>query len=298
MNVLNITGELAALGAAFLWAASSIVYSLLGQTISPLRLNCLKGSIAIALIILTLLLTRQGFPNLAIIPTILLGISGVIGIGLGDTAYFSALNQLGARRTLLIETLAPPIAAIIALVAFQETLKPLAWYGILLTLIGVAWVITERTPGIAISLAHPLRGITWGLLAALSQAIGSVLSRFALLQSDITPLWSALIRISAGTLTAFILLLLSSRNAPKNNKIIWSGRLIGIITLTSFGSTYLGSWLQQTSLALIPVGIAQTLTSTSPLFILPIAAALGEKISLRAILGVLIAMGGISLLFR
>lgn len=298
MNVLNLTGELAALGAAFLWAASSIVYSLLGQTISPLRLNCLKGSIAIALIIFTLLLTRQGFPNLAIVPTILLGFSGVIGIGLGDTAYFSALNQLGARRTLLIETLAPPISAIIALVAFQETLKPLAWYGILLTLIGVAWVITERTPGVAVSLSYPMRGLTWGLLAALSQAIGSVLSRYGLLQSDITPLWSALIRISAGTLTVLILLLLSSRNAPKNNKIIWSGRLIGIITLTSLGSTYLGLWLQQTSLALIPVGIAQTLTSTSPLFILPITAALGEKISKRAILGVLLAMGGISLLFQ
>jgi drug/metabolite transporter (DMT)-like permease len=298
VNVLNLTGELAALGAAFLWAASSIVYSLLGQTISPLRLNCLKGSIAIALIIFTLLLTRQGFPNLAIIPTILLGLSGVIGIGLGDTAYFSALNQLGARRTLLIETLAPPISAIIALVAFQETLKPLAWYGILLTLIGVAWVITERTLGVAVSLSYPMRGLTWGLLAALSQAIGSVLSRYGLLQSDITPLWSALIRISAGTLTVLILLLLSSRNAPKNNKIIWSGRLIGIITLTSLGSTYLGLWLQQTSLALIPVGIAQTLTSTSPLFILPITAALGEKISKRAILGVLLAMGGISLLFQ
>lgn len=298
MNVLNFTGELAALGAAFLWAASSIVYSLLGQTISPLRLNCLKASIALILIIATLVLTRQEFPSLAILRIILLGLSGVIGIGLGDTAYFSALNQLGARQTLLIETLSSPLSAIIALVAFQETLQPLAWYGILLTLIGVAWVITERTPGVAISLTHPMRGITWGLLAALSQAVGSVLSRYALLQSDITPLWSALIRISAGALTTFILLLLNSTKSQKDRKIIWSRRLIGIITLTAFGSTYLGIYLQQTSLAFIPVGISQTLTSTSPLFVLPIAAALGEKISFRAILGVWIAMGGISLLFR
>ncbi|PSF35655.1 EamA family transporter [Aphanothece hegewaldii CCALA 016] len=297
MNLLNLTGELAALGAAFLWAASSIVYSLLGQKISPLQLNCLKGSIAIVLIIFTLLLTHQEFPEFALIPAIFLGFSGVIGIGLGDTAYFAALNQLGARRTLLVETLAPPISALIALVAFQETLKPLAWYGILLTLIGVAWVITERTPSITVSLANPTRGIIWGLLAALSQAVGGVLSRFALLESDITPLWSTLIRISAGTMTALILLLLSSRKS-ENHKIIWSRRLAGIITLTSFGSTYLGIFLQQTSLELIPVGIAQTLSGTSPLFVLPLAAAMGEKISLRAILGVLIAMGGISLLFQ
>lgn len=296
MNVLNLTGELAALGAAFLWAASSIVYSLLGQKISPLQLNCLKGGIAIVLILLTLLLTRQGLPSLAIVPTILLGLSGVIGIGLGDTAYFSALNQLGARRTLLVETLAPAISALIALVAFQETLQPMAWYGILLTLIGVAWVITERTPGINVS-SVSTSGVIWGLLAALSLAVGGVLARFALLESNITPLWSTLIRISAGTLTAFILLLCSSRKS-ENNKIAWSTRLIGIITLTSFGSTYLGIWLQQTAIALIPVGIAQTLTGTSPLFVLPLAAIFGEKISLRAILGVCLAMGGISLLFR
>jgi drug/metabolite transporter (DMT)-like permease len=296
VNLLNLTGELAALGAAFLWAASSIVYSLLGQKISPLQLNCLKGSIAIVLILLTLLLTRQGFPSLAIVPTILLGLSGVIGIGLGDTAYFSALNQLGARRTLLVETLAPALSAFLALVAFQETLQPQAWYGILLTLIGVGWVITERTPGINVN-SVSRQGIIWGLLAALSLAVGGVLARFALLESDITPLWSTLIRLSAGTLTVFILLLFSSRKS-ENNKIVWSTRLMGIIILTSFGSTYLGIWLQQTAIALIPVGIAQTLTGTSPLFVLPLAAMLGEKISLRAILGVCLAMGGISLLFR
>jgi drug/metabolite transporter (DMT)-like permease len=291
-------GELAALGAAFLWAASTVIYSLLGQNISPLRLNCLKGSVAIVLMSLTLLLTRQSLPGLTFTPTILLALSGIIGIGLGDTAYFLALNQLGARRTLLTETLAPPISATIALVAFGETLQPQAWCGILLTLIGVAWVITERTPGITTASANPTRGVIWGLLSASGQAIGGVLARLALLESDITPLWSALVRSGAGTLTALILLLLSSRNFRREPPIAWSAKLIGAITLSSLGGTFLGLWLQQISLKFIPVGIAQTLTGTSPLFVLPIAAALGEKISPRAILGVLLAMLGISLLFQ
>lgn len=291
-----MVGEIAALGAACLWAASSVVYSSLGQKISPVRLNCLKGSIAIVLIVLTLLLTGQTSPDWPWLPTIFLGISGVVGIGLGDTAYFFALNHLGARRTLLVETLAPPISAIIAYVAFRETLSPQARCGIVLTLMGVAWVITERTPGDAIASVRPMRGIIWGLLAALGQAVGGVLSRFALLESNFTPLWSTLLRIGAGTFTAFILLLLS-RNSPGNGKVVWSGRLMGIVTLTAFGSTFLGIWLQQTALASIPVGIAQTLSGTSPLFVLPIAAALGEKISRRAVLGVFIAIGGIGLLF-
>jgi len=72
---------------------------------------------------------------------------------------------------------------------------------------------------------------------------------------------------------------------------------LGIIAIASFGSTYLGIWLQQTSLKYAPAGIAQTFLATSPLFILPIVALQGEKISQRAILGVIISLGGIALMF-
>lgn len=47
-------------------------------------------------------------------------------------------------------------------------------------------------------------------------------------------------------------------------------RLLGIISITAFFSTYLAIWLQQISLKYSPTGVAQTLSSTSPLFILPI----------------------------
>ncbi len=66
---------------------------------------------------------------------------------------------------------------------------------------------------------------------------------------------------------------------------------------SDFGSTYLGIWLQQTALKFVSAGIAQTLSAVSPLFILPIAAAMGDKISIRTILGVLVALVGIGVLF-
>ncbi len=295
-----LKGEIAALTAAFLWAVSSTVYAALGQRIPPLQLNFSKGLIAIGLLLLTLFLQGQAFPVMELLPISFLLLSGVIGIGLGDTAYFSALNQLGARRTLLLEMLAPPLSALIALTFVGERLGLTAWLGMALTLFGVCWVIVERSPYSVSNNPHPMKGIIWALLAAIAQATGAVLSHFALASSDITPLWSTLLRLLAGTFTAFLFLCFpnsAKKSITQQFQVFQSVKTMGIITLTAFGSTYLGIWLQQTAFKFSPVGIAQTLTSTSPLFVLPIAFWLGEKISIRAVLGVLIALVGIGVLF-
>jgi drug/metabolite transporter (DMT)-like permease len=290
------TGELAALIAAFLWAASSTIYALLGQRIPPLKLNFVKGLIAIALICLTLLVTSQPVPQILPLPVGVLFLSGILGIGLGDTAYFVALNHLGARRALLLETLAPPMTAILALIFLEENLGVIDWCGILLTLLGVAIVISDRTPDAVVNSANPQKGIIWGILAAIAQASGSVLSRYALVISNLSPLWSSLIRILAGVAIVY-LLLIRQNSQQKGVSILWTKKAIAAIAIAAFAGTYLGIWLQQTSLKYAPAGIAQTLLATSPLFILPIAFCLGEKINLRAVLGVAIAIAGIAVLF-
>ena len=291
----NFIGEIAALSAALLWAICSVVYSRLGLQIPPLQLNFYKGIIAIAFICLTFVWQRAAFTDLSFYTVALLSLSGILGIGLGDTAYFAALNSLGARRTLLLETSSPPMGALLALILMNEQLSSSAWCGIMLTILGIAWVISERKPLDSISVSR--KGIIWGILAAIAQASGAVISRFALVQSDISPLESTLIRLVGGTFIVLCLLLFPTK--IKQSQIQWqlSWGSLGIIAIAAFGSTYLGIWLQQTSLKFAPTGIAQTLLATSPLFILPIVAWRGEKISLRAFLGVLVSLGGIALMF-
>ena len=299
------TGEIAALSAACLWAISTVVFGQLGKRIPPLFLNGFKGLIAIALIVITLLLTQAEIPNIATKPIILLLLSGSIGLGLGDTAYFLALNRLGARRTLLIETLAPPLTALGGLVFLRENLSPMAWVGILLTVLGVAWVIAERTPLERLTSVDPiiqLWGIGWGLCAILAQATGAILSRTALIQSSISPLWSSLLRLLAGIVLVLLLILVKGQEEARLKRTIfqvdWSIPLCLGLGFAAFAGTYLGIWLQQTSLKFAPAGIAQTLLATSPLFILPIAFMSGERISKRAIGGTLLSFMGIILLFR
>ncbi|MGB3636739.1 MAG: DMT family transporter, partial [Rivularia sp. (in: cyanobacteria)] len=256
-----------------------------------------KGIIAIALFIFTILFTGEIFPSIATLPMCLLLLSGVIGISLGDTAFFITINSLGARRALLMQTLTSPITAVLGLIFLQEELNVLAICGILLTILGVAWVVTERTTDVKhIATAEFRRGIVCGLLTAFAGAVGAVLSRSAIADNQVSPLWAALLRLSAGTL---ILLVWASSRQQTNFSLgnLRNSKVIAGILFAAFCGTYLGIWLQQTAIKLTSVGIASTLLQTSPIFVIPFAILMGEKVSIRAILGVLISIMGIALLF-
>ena len=293
-------GEFAALGAALIWALASLIYVGLGKQMPPLVLNFSKSVLAIGLILLTCILQGE-LPFLNPQPLLLLLISGAIGIGVGDTAFFASLNNIGARRSLLLESLAPPLTAVLATIFLQEALSLRACLGIALTVAGVAWVVIERTPDDIGRNNHLWRGILFGLVAACAQASGSVLSRAALLNTEVSPLGSTLARLVGGVivLSAFLMWqqLLWQRPVWRGFSPLRSGKFWLILTATSLAGTYLAILLQQTALKYTKAGIAQSLTATSPLFVIPLAIAAGERVSLRAIVGVLIALVGVWLLF-
>lgn len=293
----SFMGEIAALGAAFVWALSSTIWQRVGQQIPAVVLNLLKGAIALVMLLATILILGKSLP--AVNPNILtmLLISGALGIGIGDTAFFIVLKYLGARRALLLETLSPPLTALFGLIFLQEKLSPIACTGILLTICGVAWVIAERTAETTAETTLPSKhlwqGLGISLLGQTAHAAGAVLSRAAFAQIDIDPLWTAALRLSGGM--AVMLCFLNPTNLGTFQQLK-APKILGAIILAAFLGTYLGIFLQQTSLKYAPAAIAQALSSTSPLFILPLAVLAGEKVSLRAFVGVVCAIGGIALL--
>ncbi|MGD1854924.1 MAG: DMT family transporter [Leptolyngbyaceae cyanobacterium] len=297
--------EIAALGAAGLWALATLMFGRLGKRLSPLVLNFIKGAMAVGFIVLTLAMRQLLLVSLPMESVLLLLISGVVGIGLGDTAYFATVNALGPRRALLLEMLTPPMSALIAGVFLQEQLSGLAWLGMALTIAGISWVISERSPkegpgqGGAGYSQNPrgggstMRGVGLGVLAALGQSVGTVLSRAALADTVVDPLWSSLLRLSAGLVcTGGLLLLARSQPLPRP-----SGRLLGGVAIAAFFGTYLAIWLQQTALKYSPAGIAQSLLATSPIMVLPMAFVIGDRVTIRAVCGAVVALAGIWLLF-
>lgn len=289
-------GELAALSAAFLWALASAVYSKLGQSLSPLLLNLSKGVVAVLLLILTLAINAEPIPAIPTMPFIALSLSGVVGIGIGDTLYFETLQCLGVRLTLLFGVLTPSVTAVLALLLLHESLSGWAWVGMGLTLAGIAWVIQERTSGtIPAARSQLKRGVGLGLLSVLIFAVSALLSRSALAETAVTPLWSALIRLGAGVVS-LVIVAVGKPIALKEWQQL-GHKAVGIpLAGAAFLGTYLGIWFQQVGFKYAPVGIAQTFLATSPIFILGIARLAGQKVSLQSWVGSAIALAGVSLL--
>jgi len=292
----SLLGGIVALSAAFLWALASIWFSRLGKHLPVIQINLLKGILAIAILMVILILSGGTLAALPFQPMVMLVISGIVGITIGDTAYLKALQSLGPRRTLLLANLAPPMVGVIAWAFLDERLVLRAWLGIFLTLAGITWVIFERTQEENRSTNLRL-GLFFGFLAALCQSVAVVLSRAALTRSPIDALQSTIVRLGAAIFVLAFWSLLRQQAILPWRTLVYQPRLaVWLMTATLFG-TVLAMWLQQIAIDLTPVGIVQTLLSTSPLFILPIVALQGEQISPRAIAGALVAMLGIGLLY-
>lgn len=297
MNLfLEHRGELAALTAAAIWAVSSTLYGQIGRQVAPLTLNLTKGLLAIGYLIITMLLTGE---QLMIAPAQWwpLLISGLIGIAWGDTFFFMALNSIGARLTLLINILSPVITALLASLYLGENLALVNYLGIALAVAGVAGVIFDRTK--EDQAKNYWQGVLWAVLSSLSNSIASICSRQAMLAGDLSPTVTTLVRLLAGT--GGILLLMLSLKSRSGNVSSWRSldrKMWLRLSLVAFFSTYLGISLQQAALKYTAAGIAQTINSTSPLFVLAYDWWQGAKISWRSILWAVVAIGGMSLLFR
>jgi drug/metabolite transporter (DMT)-like permease len=83
---------------------------------------------------------------------------------------------------------------------------------------------------------------------------------------------------------------------PSNSSSWRAGILLSLCGAVA--GPFLGVWLSLIACDRAPLGVAQTLLSLSPVFILPATAIIhGERISLRAAIGALLAVGGAAVLF-
>jgi len=281
-----------ALASAAFWALGGVLWRKIGEEISPISMNLSKGIIGSLYLAIVLLVI--GIEPVNIRAFLFLGISGLIGIALGDTFFFMSLMHLGPRLTSLMGALVPVFIAFSAVLFLGERPSFLVWVGIFLTVSGVVWVLWERIPQKEIVKNKSL-GIKYGLLSITCTTVGVIFAKVGV--KSVPAMQATLIRLlwAVVGLTLWGCLNHQLKNwlTPfKNPRLLKS--VFFVVFIVAFG----GFWLSLLALKYIDASVASTLNSTAPLFILPmVAIMLKEKISIQAILGAAIAVGGVALIF-
>jgi drug/metabolite transporter (DMT)-like permease len=299
-----VIGESAAVAASFLWTASSIFFTSAGKRIGWLSINAYRTVIAIALLAVTqIIILGTVMPLASLGQWFWMGLSGIVGLGIGDSGLFAAYLTIGPRRSLLLMALAPIFAAVGAYLMLGETIPELAIVGIIITLIGVVMVILEseeRSGEPWISSGLRASGVMFGLVAAGGQGVGLVLAKKGIdLIPGVTlnPVSATLMRLFLGALFIWVVVLVLGRMP----EVLRAARNMAAIRDTAAASLvgpYLGIIFSMVAVTLTETGVAQTLLSLMPVMIIPVVWILyGQRTSWRGIMGAVVAVLGVALIF-
>ena len=295
-------GEAAAFASSLLWAGAGIVFRRLKGRVSPAAMNLAKnGTAALCFLVLLLLLTGNPWPRgLTPRATALLAASGVLGLSVCDTFFLRSILELGPRRaTLIMAGLAPGLVFAAAVLPpfsqVEQATHVLPWVGFALALLGV-WLATREVEGAPADAASRRRGLRDGILAAVFQAAGVLLTRLAI-QEGAAPFEGAAVRLTCGSVGLLV------GGAVAGRLVAWKGALLarGILrtlAMTAFFGTFLGIGLNTCALAWAnSTGVATTINSLSPVWLIPLSAVfLAERHDVRAWLSTVLALVGIALL--
>lgn len=286
----KVIGISAALCSAASWAVGSILFKRLGESISSLAMTLAKGGVSVVL--LALMLALVGYQGMEQQSLLLLILSGVLGITLGDTFFFEALQDLGPHTLVLLLMLGQVFTVILAVIFLGETPTPEVWVGIVMVVLGIGIVLHAKlSGGWQVS---GLRGIAFGLLSVLCMSVSIIVAKQGL--ESVSALQATFIRMLSGTTGMFFFGMATQRLGrwmATFNDLKLAGSFLLAVCVVTFG----GFWLSLVAIKYVDVSIANTLSSTEPLFILPLAAIyLKERVSLRALIGTVITVGGIVIL--
>ncbi len=236
--------------------------------------------------------------------------SGVLGFGFGDIALYQALPRLGSRLSiLLVHCLAAPFAATTEWLWLGSRMTAAEIFGAALILGGVALALA---PGRNFHI--PRRtfwiGVTFGIVAALGQGLGAVVSGYAsrIDQQAGTPvdgLTAAYQRILAGLVVAAVFWLVlrwrkksmaaraadgPSRNVPPVSIWPW-------IAANALSGPALGVGCYQWALMREKSGVVLPIVALTPLVIIPFSRFVeGERPRKRSLVGGMIAVVGVVIL--
>jgi drug/metabolite transporter (DMT)-like permease len=284
-------GVLCALGSAMSWSVTSLMVSALAPGIGSFTINAARTTLTAGIVIGWMLLAGglDTVLTLSIGSLALLAVSIVLAIAIGDTIFFESAQRLGLGRAMTISMSYPVVAASLAALLLGERLTAPIVAGGLLTLAGLGLIVMARVepPGEPRS----WRGVVEALLAALAWGVSVVALRVPL--DEIDAVSAQAIRLPVGAVMLWVTPW-ALRGVPALLRGGWPlfVRLLALAALTAVSSVMYGA-----SVKYAGVAVATVLSSTAPLFAVPLGVVfLHERLPALALLGAAVTVAGIVVL--
>jgi drug/metabolite transporter (DMT)-like permease len=297
---MRYAGELAALGTAVCWASGANLFAAAAHRLSVSVLNRLRLVLALLFLGLALFVTHGSPWPFWATPFQLgvLAVSGWIGFIFGDVNIFRSIVALGPGRATLVMSLAPLFTAALAWPVLGERPGPLVLLGMALLLAGLSWVLLERAHEKGEQVAGSIAtGVFAGMLGALGQAGGYVLSKVAL-RTGIDPLSATVVRVAAATIVLWGWALVRGEAGPTLRAARSDPAGMAFTAGGAFAGPFLGVTLSLVALQYVQAGVAASITAFFPVLTILIAMRFhGERVTARLILGTLVAISGVIVLF-
>jgi drug/metabolite transporter (DMT)-like permease len=294
-----IWGELAALGTAVMWSLTAVFFSYSGRRVGSQVVN--RSRLIFAFFFLSvahLILQGTIFPwDVEPFRWFWFAVSSILGLVLGDTFLFRAYVMIGPRISMLLMSTVPIYSVVFGWLLFDEQISSLEMAGIILAVVGIGWVVTEKRAGrTQVENKQYRKGILFGLAGALGQVANLVTARYGLV-GDYPTISAAIIRILIGLVILWGLAALTRQVRYTFEQ--WRDRkALRAMVAGAFVGPFLGIWLSLIAVQSTRLGIAATLMALPPILLIPIEYIVyKQRVSRRGILGTAVAIFGVALIF-
>ncbi len=294
-------GELAALGAALSWTVSAVLYKEALVKTKPFSANILRlVCTSIFLLALAGVLGKYGIlTNLPSNAVILASVSGIIGLGVGDTLYMASLKLIGVARAVPITCIYPLFNILWAIFIVKETVTLPVAVGAITIVLGIWLLSREKTGKQSKDKKNMAKGVSFALATALAWSISIAMIDMAVTLPETRSLDHAFaintVRVIA---VAFSLLVLSPLADRKFEFLKMEKRTAIALVSGGFVALGVGWFLLAYSFLHISQSQAVPISSTTPLFsTLTGKTVLKERITLKTAAGSIAVVVGISLIF-
>ena len=124
-------GDALALGCAFIWSLSIVLFKIAEENVDPVLLNLLKNTMAFVLMIPTILILgpEHWSPNVTGMDWALMIGSGLLGIGIADALILKCLKLIGPTRLAIVECLYAPCIITLSVLFLAESLTIFQFVG-------------------------------------------------------------------------------------------------------------------------------------------------------------------------